>query len=443
MTLPVFSIPYDDSYTSSIEFKTQINEKMKGKEQRYPVWTYPKRTFALKFDKNFRGRKELEDFFISVMGQAGKFRFIWDEEKGGNGQEYICTFESDSLKQNIKDFGFCETELKLVCIDRTPFEDPGEFDFWHDAECENSIDFYTLVDKVFTAQNNKKSWWDAPKKSWTLSFDKTPEIRKKLENFFIAKRGRFRTFNWTWEKDRGGDGKTYPVRFDSDILNSEIAEYGFGTLQVKLKEVFKTENPQQEIEKDEIIPRRLLNVEIEGGSVHILDNETLEFLMYDNVEYIGASLSLGDMTRDDNSSVAKRSVALSNVDLSFSGIIGNRGDVITNAPAVISLVFLDLNTNTLLSDYQRVEWAGKCNNLKLNHEDVSFDIETPLGGYEIQAPVMKYRATCQVRRFKDCRCGYKGEEEKCDRTFTRCKELGNHANFRGFPTMYKEQVIKV
>ena len=187
----------------------------------------------------------------------------------------------------------------------------------------------------------------------------------------------------------------------------------------------------------------MLNVEIEGGSVHILDNETLEFLMYDNVEYIGASLSLGDMTRDDNSSVAKRSVALSNVDLSFSGIIGNRGDVITNAPAVISLVFLDVNTNTLLSDYQRVEWAGKCNNLKLNYEDVSFDIETPLGGYEIQAPVMKYRATCQVRRFKDCRCGYKGEEEKCDRTFTRCKELGNHANFRGFPTMYKEQVIKV
>ena len=88
-------------------------------------------------------------------------------------------------------------------------------------------------------------------------------------------------------------------------------------------------------------------------------------------------------------------------------------------------------------------YAGRCNNLKLDYEDASMDIETTLGGYEIMAPAMKYRTTCQVRRFKDCRCGYTGEETSCDRTFERCKELGNQANFRGFPQMYNELVIKV
>lgn len=35
--------------------------------------------------------------------------------------------------------------------------------------------------------------------------------------------------------------------------------------------------------------------------------------------------------------------------------------------------------------------------------------------------------------FKDSRCGYDGAETECNRTFTRCKELGNEARYGGFP----------
>ena len=198
-----------------------------------------------------------------------------------------------------------------------------------------------------------------------------------------------------------------------------------------------------EVEKDEIIPRRLLKIELEGGSIFILDNETLEVLRYNGEEYLGAPLSFDEIKRDDNSSVSKLEINLSNVGLAISGIIGQRGDVITNAPAVLTLVFLDVNTNILQPDLKQILYAGRCNNLKLDYEDATMDIETSLGGYEIQAPIMKYRTTCQVRRFKDCRCGYTGEETSCDRTFDRCKELGNQENFRGFPQMYNELVIKV
>lgn len=299
------------------------------------------------------------------------------------------------------------------------------------------------MDSAFTAANNMKVWWDKPKKSWTLKFDKDPATRKKLEEFFIAKRGRFRSFDWTWETSRGGDGKTYHVRFDSDSLQLDLDRLGFATTQVQLKEVFPTVNPLLEVEKDEIIPRKLLEIDIPGGGVRILDNETLSYLVYNGNEYLGAPLTHGEITKDDNSSVSKLNISLSNVALSISAIVGARGDVITNSPAILTLVFLDVNTNTLIANSAQILYAGKCNNLTLDYENASMDIETPLGGYEKQCPVMKYRASCQVRRFKDCRCGYTGEETACDRTFDRCKELGNEANFRGFPTMYEELVVKV
>ena len=436
-------IGYNSVYSTKIEFNTQINEKMKGHEQRYPVWTYPKRTFTLSFEKNQSGRAALESFFEQAAGAAGKFYFKWDKEKGGNDEIYLCTFDADSLEQTVYDYGFSSAKLNLECIDNSPVETVSALDFYHKAECSFVTEFYTIIDKVFTARNERKSYWDAPKRSWTLKFDKTPEIRKKIEAFFIAKRGRFRSFDWTWDEAHGGDGKTYHVRFDEDTLNTDIYDYGFSELEIKIKEVFPNENPFYEVEKDEIIPRKLLRIEFEGGSVYILDNETLESLNFDGEMYLGAPLSHGEIEKDDNSSVSKLSIELSNVGLSISGIIGQRGDVITDAPAVLTLVFLDVNTNTILPDYKRVLYAGHCNNLKLDYETASMDIETSLGGYELMAPVMKYRTSCQVRRFKDCRCKYSGSETSCDRTFERCKELDNQANFAGFPQMYNELVIKV
>jgi len=442
-SLLTFNFEYQEAYTSKIEFDTQINEKHKGKEQRYPKWTYPKRTFTLKFDKNFSDRQALEEFVIDVMQNGGKFNWTWEESKGGNGQTYICYFEDSTFRQNIKNLGYTECEIALVCIDTNPITPVNSFNFYHDAECDNSIDFYRIIDSIFTAQNNQKVWWDKPKKSWELTLEKDPETRKQIEEFFIAKRGRFRSFEWTWEKSRGGDGKTYHVRFDSDILQMDVDYLGYASFKIHLVEVFETPNPLAETEKDELIPRKLLKIDLPGGGINILDNETLASLEYENEEYLGAPLSHGDIIKDDNSSVSKLNISLSNVGLGISGIVGTRGDIITNAPAVLTLVFLDVNTNQLIPNTQRILYAGKCNNLTLDYENASMDIETPLGGYEKQCPVMKYRATCQVRRFKDSRCGYTGAETKCDRTFSRCKELGNHGNFRGFPTMYQESVIKV
>lgn len=444
MTYPTFSIPYKDVYTSEISFNTQINEMQQGQEQRYPVWTYPKRTFTLKFDKSFTGRQELEDFYIDIMSNHnGRFYFEWEESKGGNGQTYLCWIDSDSFQQNIKDYGFTEAQLKFVCIDTNTVTPVDSFNFYHKAEADYNIAFNVIRDKIVTANYKLRNLWQAPRRSWTLSFDKTAEIRKQIEDFFISKRGKFKAFQWQWKKEYGGDNGIYNVRFDDDTLQMDVEEYGFSDFKVKLKEVIPITNPLDEYDKDEIIPRKLLRIELVGGDVNILDNETLDALTYNGVDYIGSPLEHGNITKDDNSSVNKLEIKVSNIGLGISGIIGNRGNIINNAPATLTMVLLNVNTNQIITDTEKVLFAGKCNNLVINNETAKMDIETPIGGFEYNCPVMKYRTSCQVRRFKDIRCGYTGDETSCDRTLARCKELGNQANFRGFPSIPSETVIKV
>ena len=444
MALPTFNITYQDVYTSEIEFKTEVIERQQGEEQRYPVWTYPKRTFTLKFDKSPDGRQAIEDFFIDVMtNYGGQFLYKWDVAKGGNGQTYKCWFDIDTLEMSMKDLGFCETSLKFITIDDTPMTPVSSLDFYHKAEANYSVSFNVIKDKLLNASYKLRQLWQKPRRSWTLTFQKDPETRKKIEQFFIAKRGKFRYFQWVWKEEYGGDGKTYNVRFDEDKLYMDVDYYGYSEFQIKLKEVIPNPSPIVEYEKDELIPRKLLNIELSGGGIHVLDNETLQILSFEGVDYIGAPLEHGEITKDDNSSVAKLEITVSNVGLGISGIIGNRGNVIGNAPATLTMVLLNVNNNAILQGTKQVLWYGLCNNLQITNESAKMDIETPLGGYTYNTPCMKYKATCNVRKFKDCRCGYTGDETTCDRTYTRCKELGNNKRFQGFISLPAETVIKV
>jgi phage-related protein len=442
MTNPVFNIEYKEAYTGSIKFETQINSKELGREQRYPKIIYPVRDFILKFDKDPDAREDLEDFFESVYGAYGYFDWTWATSKGGNGKTYTCRFDMDELEQTIKELGFCETQLKITTIDRNTVTPVSSFDFYHSAECDFQTKFKTMLDKVRTAQDGRRKMWSSPKKRWVLSFDKTPEVRKQLEDFFISKRGKFKCFQWTWDSERGGDDNTYWVRFDTDELNSDIDYSGFGKLKIALQEVFPNLNPEGAIDADEIIPRKLLEIKVPTGAVRILDNDTMQSLTFDGNNYLGAPLELSIPARDDNAEVLRMKATISNVNQSISGIIGQHGDVITGCECTLTQVFLNTSTFSLIPDIDRVLFIGKANNLQLTNESASLDVVCSLGGFEKQAPFMSYGVNCQYRKFKDCRCGYTGSEKTCDRTLETCKRYGNQERFGGFPSMPRQQVIK-
>ena len=51
-----------------------------------------------------------------------------------------------------------------------------------------------------------------------------------------------------------------------------------------------------------------------------------------------------------------------------------------------------------------------------------------------RCPKQRYlKDHCRYKEFKGPECGYSGPETECNRTFERCKELGNASRFGGFP----------
>lgn len=440
MTYPTFDFYYDNAYTSKIEFDTQINSKELGREQRYPKRIYPVRTFTLSFNKNFDARQELEDFFAEVYGSYGYFNWVWQTDKGGNGETYLCWFEADEFLQKVSYFGASAFELNIKTIDRNAVSPPVNFDFYHDAKSDFTTKFYTLVDKIVTSQNTRRKMWNTPLKSWKLTFDKDGEGTQSVANFFIAKRGKFKAFQWTWETDRGGDGQTYWVRFDDDelIINQFQA---FGRMEIKLQEVFAP-IVVDDYDKDEIIPRKLIKIDIPGNVVRILDNETLEILEFNSENYMGAPLELSASEKNDNTEVARLNVSVSNVGQAISGILGQNGDIITGQDCYLYQVFLNTSTLELVAGTERLVFMGRVNNLHLTTQIASMDIECSLGGFTPQAPFMSFGVNCQYRKFKDIKCGYTGGQTTCDRTLTTCKRYGNVERFGGFPNLPSEQVIK-
>ena len=231
------------------------------------------------------------------------------------------------------------------------------------------------------------------------------------------------------------------MRFDIDELDFNIKEMGYSDFKIPLQEVLQT-TTEIEYEKDEIIPRKLLEISIESGSVRILENDTLEVLSYGGQDYIGAPLEIDNITHDNTTEVLKIGVTLSNVAQQFSGIIGTEGDIITNAKVNLYIVFLDTSTGEIISGLDEILLYGKANDIELTIEEAKFNIEIDLGGFENQVPRMHYGVSCQWIKFKDINCAYAGSVTTCDRTVTTCKRLGNIENYGGYPNLPYESVIK-
>lgn len=106
-----------------------------------------------------------------------------------------------------------------------------------------SVEYKTLVDEKWSANEQRRAQWSHPRRSWTLEFQKTPEGGRKFEEFFHECRGRFKAFKFKWSKtyedlnDMGGDDVWYTVRFDSDSLTQTVDYLGYRVWQVKIIEL--------------------------------------------------------------------------------------------------------------------------------------------------------------------------------------------------------------
>lgn len=111
------------------------------------------------------------------------------------------------------------------------------FNFKYKQAHVSSVEFNTIVDETFTGGEQRRDLWSNPRYKWTLDFEKNQVDRNALVAFFAAQKGKKNAFNFVWDASKGGDGKTYLVRFDTDQLDLKILEMGYSTFSINLVQV--------------------------------------------------------------------------------------------------------------------------------------------------------------------------------------------------------------
>jgi len=260
-----------------------------------------------------------------------------------------------------------------------------------------------------------------------------------------------------------------------------------------------TTTQKAEIIKSEVKTRTLLVLELEDGNLNILENDTLATFTLSGVNYVAGMVKRGEIQTSMESMVEKCSITISNINQEISNLIYS-GGTLTNLNVTISEVIFNgfpadwqANTTYALNSYvspttknsyiykcttggtthatteptwtttlggtnsdNTAVWtcttpiiddpielfSGKINNVKLSYTEFSFDVVRNIGDYSFVSPRPTYDCSCQVKKFKDIRCGYSGGETWCDKTMSRCVQLSNQTNFYGFPSITDANVIK-
>lgn len=105
------------------------------------------------------------------------------------------------------------------------------------------LEYNTLIDEKWSANEQRRAQWDAPRRTWTLDFKKTPAAGRKFEDFYKAVMGSFKAFKFKWSKyaedgtDMGGDDNWYTVRFSSDTLSVNVNYMGYREFSIDIQEL--------------------------------------------------------------------------------------------------------------------------------------------------------------------------------------------------------------
>jgi len=194
------------------------------------------------------------------------------------------------------------------------------------------------------------------------------------------------------------------------------------------------------IRKTELKTRNLVTLFLEEP-IRILENDTLGILKIGNTQYFSTAVSRSEVETNIDGALEKVEVKISNINQGISGLVANKGDILTNSKCRIETVIFDDKSNEIIGSPIQL-FEGSINTLELTANELKFTVERVIGGYSSQSPNATYDVNCQCRKFKDSRCSYRGSATNCDKTLKRCKELGNTLNFFGFPSIPKDMVIR-
>jgi phage-related protein len=120
-TLASVGIKCKAVYTGSIEFKTLVDEKFSGHEQRRDEWSVPRRGWVLEFEKTPATARQLESFFIRCKGKKKAFQWTWPGRMdgfdfGGDDQLYLVRFDTDKLEFDALEMGYKTFKVPIIQV---------------------------------------------------------------------------------------------------------------------------------------------------------------------------------------------------------------------------------------------------------------------------------------------------------------------------------------
>ena len=117
----IFTSQYKYAYQTSTRWTTLIDEVISGGEQRHNLWTQPKRSWTLEFEKDNTDTNSIMSFFNARRGRFEAFYWTWlvshpadGRAMGGDGVTYLVRFDEDEL--NIKHVfaGYTTFSIKIT-----------------------------------------------------------------------------------------------------------------------------------------------------------------------------------------------------------------------------------------------------------------------------------------------------------------------------------------
>lgn len=193
-----------------------------------------------------------------------------------------------------------------------------------------------------------------------------------------------------------------------------------------------TANQKTEIAKSTLKTRLLVTVEL-NPPFRILANDSIGSIDIKGNTYYTKLIQTSDIQTSLDGNSESINVIISDISQDFSGLIADKGDVLTNTACKIEQVIFNSDSNTII-DNPILIFDGLINNLQLSQTYCAFSLQRPLYSYSTVSPNMTYDINCQFK-FKDARCQYAGTETKCDKTLARCQALGNVTRFGGYPSV--------
>ena len=76
-------------------------------------------------------------------------------------------------------------------------------------------------------------------------------------------------------------------------------------------------------------------------------------------------------------------------------------------------------------------FQGEIDSYTLDEETIKMTATSQFHAWG-QRTLARHSSSCRWKEFKGTECGYAGDVSWCDRTYGRCQEVGNSANFGGF-----------